>query len=117
MKKTSTPRGFARIEFKDANDEGCSLQESSACGSEEDGALLWLGVDKVTPKFFSPDFNSTEWRVNHTFPPGWSSVPLPESEKRPAGASVLTCGRMHLSQAQVRELLPHLERFAETGEL
>lgn len=117
MDKTTTQRGFARIDFKDANGEGCSLQESSAYGSEEEGALIWLGVDSVQPKFFSPDFNETPWVVDHTFPPGWSDVPLPEGEDRPAGRTVMLSGRMHLTQAQVRALLPHLKRFAKTGEL
>ncbi|WP_438307584.1 hypothetical protein ACIZ1P_20245 [Pseudomonas guariconensis] len=34
--------------------------------------------------------------------------------KLPAGAVVSS--RMHLTQAQVRALLPHLQAFAESGE-
>ncbi len=40
---------------------------------------------------------------------GWIPVPLPE------GAS--TSGRMHLTRDLVKELLPLLQHFAETGEL
>ena len=40
---------------------------------------------------------------------GWVEYPIPE------GVSIYT--RMHLDQKQVKELLPYLMRFAETGEL
>ncbi len=40
---------------------------------------------------------------------GWEDVPLPKD--------VEIASRMHLSQEQVRELLPLLQHFAETGEI
>ena len=40
---------------------------------------------------------------------GWVKVPLPEG--------TLLSGRMHLTQYQVIELLPILQRFADTGSI
>mgnify|MGYP001602325901 CR=1 FL=1 len=49
MKLRKTQRGFQIIEFKDANDKECSLQQSSAIGNYDDSfdkpgsSLVWLG--------------------------------------------------------------------------
>lgn len=41
MKLHHTERGFARIDFQDANGEQCSIQKSSVATDD----LLWLGCD------------------------------------------------------------------------
>jgi hypothetical protein len=46
-----TERGFAFVEFTDANGKECSLQQSSAIGDDDDAvdrpgsSFVWLGVD------------------------------------------------------------------------
>lgn len=93
MKATKTDRGFILVEFEDGNGQVCSLQQSSAVRDE---GLCWLGVTDPPVMVRAPD-------------QGWENVPLPE------GALVMS--RMHLTQAQVRALLPYLTHFAETGEI
>lgn len=88
----NTERGFGKGEFKDYYDAECSIQESSLASR----AAIWFGVSDAKPKIMVPG-------------EGWKDVPLPD------GAYVGS--RMHLTQEQVRELLPILQRFAETGEL
>lgn len=93
MEVELTARGFMRAEFRDGNGEACSAQVSSACRDE---AMLWLGVDEVTPKILSADH-------------GWVDIPLPKG--------AFAAARMHLSQSHIRALLPLLHHFAERGEL
>lgn len=51
-----TPRGFEIIEFIDAQDCKCSLQQSSAIGNTKTGveqpgsSAVWLGVNQEDPK-------------------------------------------------------------------
>lgn len=41
-----TQRGFERIEFSDADNDKCSLQQSSATTGEPPGAsFIWLGCE------------------------------------------------------------------------
>jgi len=98
MKVEKTERGFQIIEFKDRYDEECSLQESSLASE----SCVWLGVDNNKLKMMAKNGqeDGTEW----------IEIPLHEN------VSILP-GRMHLNQEQVRDLLPHLIRFAETGSL
>lgn len=64
----TSDRGFKRGEFRDHNNEKCSIQESSLATED----CLWLGADP---------------------------------------------NRMHLTRAQVQELLPMLSCFAYSGKL
>ena len=91
MKVEATERGFALIEFFDQFGVECSLQISSLTE-----ACVWLGVDEPDVKFLVPG-------------KGWQEVPIPKG--------ALRSGRMHLTQDMVRELLPHLQQFVETGQL
>lgn len=88
MKLRATNRGFSLLEFKDSNGVDCSLQESSVV------PRIWLGCNDPNPKVFTPG-------------DGWRDLEL--------GEGVLCTTRMHLTQDQVRELLPYLQRFADTG--
>ena len=100
MQINPTARGFSRGEFTDSNGQKCSIQISSAI---EDEALLWLGCDKIELTVGMP------WRVISD-----------EEIERTFGAHaghVLANTRLHLSQSQVRELLPLLQKFAETGDI
>ena len=91
MEFTNTQRGFSIAEFTDLYGNKCSLQKSS--NAEVDA--IWFGVG-------DPE-------INIMMGGQWKTVELPE------GAIVHS--RMHLSQKQVKELLPALQKFAETGEL
>ena len=93
IKLTPTPRGFLRADFQDGNGEMCSIQESSAAESP----FIWLGVNDANPQIFPGDGT------------GWHPYPLPES--------VVCSTRMHLTQEQAAALIPHLQRFVETGRL
>ena len=104
MKKTTTQRGFEVFNFKDSYHERCSLQISSAAGEE---ARCWLGCDDINLRVFVP------------YTKGWVNV-SDETAKRvlggPEATSILGNTRMHLTQSQVKKLLPHLKKFAKTGE-
>lgn len=82
-----TPRGFSIFNFKDSYGCDCSIQESSAASEPK----IWFGIDnaKITTK-----------------------------DGAPVGSENMTAfSRMHLSQEQVKELLPLLENFVKTGNL
>lgn len=89
---TVTDRGFPVITFNDRYGETCSLQISSLIGEQ---VFCWFGVANPTIQAMEKG-------------KGWHQVALPE------GAVISS--RMHLSQEQVRALLPHLQTFAESGE-
>ncbi len=95
MHKTS--RGFAITEFTDFYGSKCSLQKSSL--STED--CIWLGINNSNPRIMA-----SKVMENGT---GWVKYPIPED--------VLISTHMHLSVEQVKELLPILQKFVETGEL
>lgn len=103
MKKSVTNRGFHSIEFKDKYERSCSLQESSLATEP----AIWLGVDDANPKVLALDARQVGIETNQTT--GWIHYPVP--------SQVSMDTRMHLTQQEVRELLPYLQRFAETGEL
>ena len=102
IKTEATQRGFMRGEFKDANGVECSIQESSAIPREEDGALIWLGPNKIEMKHFKAG-------------QGWRD--MPEFDKFSHEEHYVSNTRMHLTQADVKALLPVLQFFAEHGEL
>lgn len=89
-----TKRGFAYQEFKDSKGVECSIQISSAFGDE---SFIWFGADNIDLHQLIPG-------------KGWVSIPTPASDH-------VANTRMHLSQSQVKELLPILQHFADTGEL
>jgi hypothetical protein len=97
LKKGFTDRGFGIIEFMDKYGVGCSIQESSLATEN----AIWFGVDDANPKILA----------SKTKEGGTGYVPycIPED--------VFLTTRMHLTQQQVKELLPVLQIFAETGEL
>ena len=98
MKIDRTVRGFTRVEFTDRSGRACSLQHSSLTQPTH----VWLGCDEIGLRRFEPGI-------------GWSDVELPQNKSR--GVDYIANNRMHLDRETVRELLPFLTRFAETGEL
>jgi hypothetical protein len=81
------------IDFIDRYKNKCSIEKSTLATEN----AIWFGIDKFDPVIRNPNG------------PGWVSVPLPEG--------TLTGARMHLTQKQVQDLLPALQRFAQTGDL
>lgn len=98
MKTKRTERGFDRIEFVDEYDKQCSLQKSSLATK----ACVWFGCDEIGLKKFTPG-------------EGWTDVHL--RQDGPYGISHIANTRMHLTRAQVKKLLPYLQKFVETGEI
>lgn len=96
MEKGQTTRGFDVIHFNDANGERCNMQISSAIDEE---ALLWLGIAHDKVRALEPG-------------KGWQDVNL-----KALGRDVLVVNRMHLTQSMVKAMLPHLKKFAKTGEI
>ena len=96
MEMKNTERGFAIAHFEDRNGVKCSIQKSSLATED----CIWLGADDIGLK----KFKAYE---------GWSDVPLPFSHEEHYVAN----NRMHLTQEQVKALLPALRYFAKHGEL
>ena len=92
MRKKKTPRGFGLFEFTDRYGNGCSLQESSLATER----AIWLGIDEANPSVLIEG-------------KGWTPVEFP--------TDTLFTTRMHLTRKDVKKLLPHLQKFVETGEL
>ena len=86
-----TQRGFGYFAFEDRSGVKCSIQDSSLATEP----AIWLGVDDPDPKILVPS-------------QGWQSYPIPPE------VSIKT--RMHLTQTMVKQLLPLLKRFAQTGD-
>lgn len=100
MNFETTNRGFQIGTFTDAYGVVCSLQQSSIAADE---GHVWFGCADIGLKRFEPG-------------KGWSDVEL---EDDPLGSGVMHTAniRMHLSQSMVRDLLPALQHFADTGAL
>lgn len=94
MELEHTQRGFAILKFKDRGNLDCSLQKSSIASEEH----IWLGIDQ--PKLSVFEDEELGKYVITDLPKNW-----------------MVDSRMHLSQSQVKELLPFLQKFVETGEL
>jgi hypothetical protein len=92
LTQTVTSRGFHRLNFVDHYGVACSLQESSLATE----TAIWLGCNEPNPRAMVPG-------------QGWTPVALPPE--------CVSDTRMHLTRAQVAALLPHLQRFVDTGEL
>lgn len=94
-----TGRGFNIVYFKDANGVLCTLQRSSIMCDE---AHIWLGAKEIGLKHLAIGKENS-----------WQDVSTASTDEDHYTAN----NRMHLTQAQVRELLPVLSHFAETGEI
>lgn len=101
MKKKHTNRGFSFYEFKDENGVECNLQKSS----NAERNCIWLGANKLEIQEF----------VAYRQPSAW--MPRPEFDEHKIEHHFIGNNRMHLSQKQVKKLLPILTKFAETGEI
>jgi len=104
-----TARGFDLIEFEDDNGEKCSLQKSSSALEDK----IWLGIDQAKILEFYPMPRDTN--------ESWFEISKEEVEEklkhRPQNEIHYRNQRMHLTRELVKELLPHLQKFVETGDI
>jgi hypothetical protein len=103
MTTGKTYRGFDLVEFRDKYGEKCSLQKSSIATED----CIWFGTDEVKPQILASKLGVVNPETGEMT--GWVDFPIPKD--------VQFATRMHLTQDMVKELLPYLIRFAETGEL
>ena len=97
LKKEHTSRGFSLYEFKERNGSLCSLQKSSIATEN----CIWFGPNESQITIGYPWKTYTEQQIKEIF----------------GGKDIVSNSRMHLTQKQVQELLPILQRFAQTGEI
>jgi len=97
LKKGKTRRGFSLIEFKDFYGLECSIQKSSLATDD----AIWIGIDNPNPQIMA-----SKTKEGGT---GWVPYSIPED--------VSLSTRMHLTVYQVKDLLPILTKFVETGEI
>lgn len=93
MKLEQTNRGFDILKFNDSYNVECSLQKSSSALEDK----IWFGCNSPNIKVFNKEKGLFE------------SFQTDED--------LLVTTRMHLTREQVKELLPYLQKFVETGEL
>ena len=103
MELSKTERGFAIGEFTDRYGAKCSLQKSSLATED----AIWFGVDDANPQIMASDAKRLGIATDANN--GWVKFEIPKE--------VLLSTRMHLTQEMVQQLLPTLQKFAETGEL
>ena len=87
-----TEHGYPYYRFRDRYDADCVIQKSSLATEN----VIWMGIEKAEAKIFVQGY-------------GWIGYPLHEA--------VMINSLMHLTQEQVKEILPVLQRFAKTGEI
>jgi len=100
-------RNFEIGKFIDRYGHECSIQKSSLATED----CIWLGIDDAEPQIRSSDAIRMGLR-QRTFDEndnGWVNFKIPKE------VSLNT--RMHLTRKQVKELLPLLQKFVETGKL
>jgi hypothetical protein len=97
-----TDRGFAYYEFTDGYNEACTVQKSSSAMDQ----FIWLGTKDFTIKGFTP----------YGQPP-WKTISQDHLKSVFGFQDVIANNRMHLSRKQVKQLLPILQKFVDTGEI
>jgi hypothetical protein len=103
IESSKTPRGFTIIKFSDRYGIKCSVQESSLATE----AAIWFGVESANPEIMAKD--ASKYGIDPGDGTGFVPFPVPPE--------VSFSTRMHLTQEQVAQLLPILQKFAETGEI
>lgn len=103
MEIKTTNRGFPYAEFTDRYGKKYSIQKSSLAFED----CIWLGLDDPEPMVMAS--RAAEVGLDTEETTGWVPYPIPSC------VSIKT--RMHLSIENVKQLLPLLQRFVETGEI
>lgn len=103
IEQSVTNRGFDYLQFLDRYGNECSIQKSSLATEN----AVWFGINNANPQIMSSQARYYGVETEETT--GWVPYPIPDE------VSLHT--RMHLTQEQVKELLPALKHFAKHGEL
>ena len=103
IKESTTGRGFHLVEFIDKYGSECSLQKSSLATED----AIWFGINDANPQLMAYDAKKLGIKTEQNS--GWVKYPIPDE--------VLLNTRMHLTQEQVKKLIPYLQRFVDTGEI
>lgn len=98
-----TERGFALVNFRDAYDQECSLQESSSVVES-----VWLGLNEGKAHVLKVHAEKLGLELPHGDIFGWMPYPIPED--------VQISTRMHLNREQVEGLVERLQQWLKTGE-
>ena len=101
MEITTTNRGFDLITFTDRYGAKCRLQKSSLAFEN----AIWFGINEDVIRECRMDTKE-----------GWQKLDIEKLKHSPEN-DILIENSMHLTQDMVKELLPYLQHFAETGEL
>jgi hypothetical protein len=96
MERTTTERGFSLIRFQDSNGVACNIQKSSSAMEDK----IWIGASEIGLKQFIKVL-------------GWTNIELPNTMEH----HFIANNQMHLTRAQVAQLLPVLQKFVDTGEI
>ena len=96
-----TQRGFSVMAFKDKRGDYCSMQKSSDALND----CIWFGKDD--PAII--EFEAPTYGPHHV-------IDLNNIKQHPDNRITID-SRMYLTREQVKELLPYLQKFAETGDL
>lgn len=103
MEAKYTQRGFKYYEFKDDNGMNCTLQKSSSIEDK-----IYFGADAEIKEFYPIPRETDE---------SWFTIEdLTPLRHRPQN-EIHVFSRMHLTQEQVAELIPILQKFVKTGEI
>lgn len=109
-----TSRGFDIIQFEDANQCVCSIQQSSGIRCLPSGeiptpgsSLLWLGCNEAKPRILASQASQYGVKTDETT--GWIPYPVPEE--------AIYNTRMHLDRPTVSMLVQVMTRWLETGSL
>ena len=103
MKLEKNQRGFYNGTFTDENGNICSIQKSSLAFED----CIWLGIDKVKAQIMAVDSKKLGFKCDSDR--GWIAYDIPKE------VHIFT--RMHLTRDQVKELLPTLQKFVDTGDI
>lgn len=98
LTESQTSRGFQKVGFCDHYGVDCSIQKSSLATEH----AIWIGADNLGLKRFPGNYT------------GWHDVDLGEVFP---GQTISANNHMHLTQDDVRAILPTLTHFAETGDV
>lgn len=98
-----TTRGFSYRQFKDRYGKDCSIQKSSLATED----AIWFGIDDANHQVMAS--KAFQYGIDTIETTGWVQYPIPKD--------FLLSTRMHLTRDQVKNIIPILHHFVETGEL
>lgn len=100
MKRVTTQRGFAKIEFTDLYGVASKVQKSSLATQD----AIWIGAEDIGLKVFIKG-------------KGWRDVSTEKLRELLGVDEVMVNNTIHLSQEMVSDLIPVLQKFSDEGEI